>query len=66
MGWSSAVGIENRGVLALGYDEGSVVIKIGSDEPVVTLHNGKILFTKNMEIFNINLKAITYPEDSNK
>jgi hypothetical protein len=32
----------------MGYDEGAVVIKIGSDEPVVTLHNGKILFTKNM------------------
>lgn len=24
------------------------------------MHNGKILFTKNMEVFNTNLKAISY------
>jgi len=35
-------------VIGLGYDEGSVVVKIGSDEPVVDIHNGKILYAKNM------------------
>lgn len=60
MGWSCAVGEENRNVVAFGYDEGSVIIKVGSDEPVVTMHNGKILFTKNMEVFNTNLKALTF------
>ena len=28
---------ENSNVVGLGYDEGTVVIKIGSDEPVVSM-----------------------------
>lgn len=35
-------------MIGLGYDEGSVVVKIGSDELVVDIHNGKILYAKNM------------------
>lgn len=48
MGWSCAVGVENTNVLGIGFDEGSVVLKIGSDDPVVDIHNGKVLYAKNM------------------
>lgn len=45
-------------MLAIGCDEGSVVVKIGSDEPVVSINNGKIIYAKNLELFTANLKSI--------
>lgn len=35
--WSIDIGKENSNIVAIGYDEGTVVIKIGSDEPVVSM-----------------------------
>lgn len=35
--WSIDIGKENSNIIAIGYDEGTVVIKIGSDEPVVSM-----------------------------
>lgn len=55
--------VENPNVIAFGFDEGSVLVRVGSDEPVVTMHNGKILYAKNMEVYNINLKAISYQDE---
>lgn len=48
----------------MGYDEGSVVFRIGSDEPVVSLSNGKAIWAKSMEIHSANLKAVDL--ESNK
>lgn len=36
------------------------MIKIGSDDPVVSISNGKIIWTKSMEVFSANLKAVEY------
>ncbi len=35
--WSIDIGKENSNIIAFGFDEGTVVIKIGSDEPVVSM-----------------------------
>lgn len=39
-----------------------MVVKIGSDEPVVSMNSGKVVFAKNMEFYSINLKAINVNE----
>ena len=60
MAWSTCVSAEDKNVIAFGYDEGSVLIKIGSDDPVVSLSNGKIIWTKSMDVYSANLKAVDY------
>jgi coatomer subunit beta' len=35
-----------------------VVIKIGSDEPIVSMNNGKVIFAKNLDLLTCNMKAI--------
>ena len=45
-------------MIGIGYDEGSVIVKIGNDEPVVSLSNGKAIWAKSMQIYNTNLKAV--------
>eukprot|EP00742_Colponemidia_sp_Colp-10_P004148 GILJ01004426.1.p1 GENE.GILJ01004426.1~~GILJ01004426.1.p1 ORF type:complete len:1009 (-),score=201.47 GILJ01004426.1:141-2768(-) len=41
--------------VALGYDEGTIVIKIGNDEPVASMSAGKIIWAKHSEIQTGNL-----------
>jgi coatomer subunit beta' len=48
--------------MAFGFDEGTVVVKIGSDEPIVSMNSGKVVYAKNMEFFAHNLKAINTAE----
>jgi hypothetical protein len=35
--WGIDIGKENSNILAFGFDEGTVVIKVGSDEPLVSM-----------------------------
>jgi coatomer subunit beta' len=44
--------------IALGYDEGTVVIKLGSDEPVVSYCGGKLIWAKGVDIQTVNLKQL--------
>lgn len=45
--------------IALGYDEGSIIIKLGREEPAISMDcNGKIIWAKHSEIQQANLKAI--------
>lgn len=44
----------------MGFDEGSVLVKLGSDDPVVSISNGKVIWTKSMEVYAANLKAVDY------
>lgn len=45
--------------LAIGYDEGTVVIELGSDEPVASMDgSGKIVWAKNNEIQTTNLRGL--------
>ena len=48
MGWACGVSTENLNVVSFGFDEGSVVLRIGSDEPVISLSNGKAIWAKTM------------------
>ncbi|XP_022090255.1 coatomer subunit beta'-like [Acanthaster planci] len=45
--------------IALGYDEGSIIIKLGREEPAMSMDSsGKILWAKHAEIQQANLKTM--------
>jgi len=45
--------------VALGYDEGSIMIKLGREEPAMSMDvNGKIVWSKHSEIQQANIKAL--------
>ncbi|RNA36252.1 coatomer subunit beta [Brachionus plicatilis] len=49
--------------VAIGYDEGSVMIKLGREEPAISMDSsGKIIWAKHSEIQQANLKAMTDQE----
>lgn len=49
--------------VALGYDEGSIMIKLGREEPAMSMDNsGKIIWAKHSEIQQANIKAIADQE----
>lgn len=46
--------------VALGYDEGSIIIKLGREEPAMSMDSsGKIIWAKHSEVQQANLKAMT-------
>lgn len=49
-------------MICFGFDDGTVAVKIGSDEPVVSMSQGKLLWTKAMEVVSANLKAVNVDE----
>lgn len=50
--------------VALGYDEGSVVVKLGREEPAMSMDNsGKIVWAKHTELQQANLKTIAAGEE---
>lgn len=44
--------------VALGFDEATVVLKIGKEAPMATFNNGKVVWVKQSEIQTVNLKLI--------
>ncbi|KAG2452965.1 hypothetical protein HYH02_002302 [Chlamydomonas schloesseri] len=45
--------------IAIGYDEGCVMLKIGRDEPVASMDSsGKIIWARHNEIQTVNIKAL--------
>ncbi|KAJ7569395.1 hypothetical protein O6H91_01G111000 [Diphasiastrum complanatum] len=45
--------------LAIGYDEGTIMIKLGREEPVASMDSsGKIIWAKHNEIQTVNIKAV--------
>eukprot|EP00002_Diphylleia_rotans_P003687 TRINITY_DN1256_c0_g1_i3.p1 TRINITY_DN1256_c0_g1~~TRINITY_DN1256_c0_g1_i3.p1 ORF type:complete len:823 (-),score=163.17 TRINITY_DN1256_c0_g1_i3:43-2511(-) len=45
--------------VAIGYDEGSVLIKLGREEPIASMdQSGKIIWSRHMEIQSANIKAV--------
>ena len=55
--WSIST-LKGSNAIALGYDEGTVVVKLGSDEPVVSFCQGKLIWAKGVDIQTVNLKAL--------
>ncbi|MCO5565035.1 hypothetical protein L7F22_018705 [Adiantum nelumboides] len=46
--------------VALGYDEGAVVVKLGKEEPSVSMDgSGKVVWAKGAEVLSANLGAMT-------
>ncbi|GAW80123.1 coatomer complex beta subunit [Plasmodium gonderi] len=62
--WSLCVK-KTKNDLCIGYDEGLVVIQIGSDKPIFTIFKNKIIYIKNTDIFIINLLNVTDNDDYN-
>ena len=45
--------------MALGYDEGTVLIKVGREEPVASMDTGgKIIWARHNEIQTVNVKSL--------
>ncbi|XP_058081538.1 coatomer subunit beta'-1-like isoform X3 [Magnolia sinica] len=45
--------------VVIGYDEGTIMIKIGREEPVASMDNsGKIILAKHNEIQTVNIKTV--------
>ncbi|XP_031415738.1 coatomer subunit beta' isoform X2 [Clupea harengus] len=52
-------GLRGSNNVALGYDEGSIIIKLGREEPAMSMDaNGKIVWAKHSEVQQANLKAM--------
>ncbi|KAJ3482906.1 hypothetical protein NLI96_g6658 [Meripilus lineatus] len=52
--------------IAVGYDEGSVIVKLGRDEPTYSMDpTGKLIYTHNNEVLSANVQTInvaSHPE----
>ncbi|KAF7269278.1 hypothetical protein GWI33_017733 [Rhynchophorus ferrugineus] len=57
--WSIAC-LKGSNNVALGYDEGSIMVKVGREEPAVSMDasGGKIIWAKHCELQQANLKAL--------
>ena len=56
--WALAATKESN-MLACGFDEGCVVVELGSDDPVASMDNtGKIVWAKNNEIKTANVRGL--------
>lgn len=57
--WTIA-GMKGTNNVALGYDEGSIIIKVGREEPAMSMDvtGGKIIWAKHSEMQQVNLKAL--------
>lgn len=43
----------------IGYDEGTIMVKLGREVPVASMDNsGKIIWAKHNEIQTVNIKSI--------
>lgn len=51
--------LRGSNTIAVGYDEGSVTVKLGREEPAVSMDSsGKILWAKHSEMQQANLKTL--------
>lgn len=54
---------KNKNDIALGYDEGAVVVKLGKEEPSVSMDvSGKVVWARNAEVLSTNLATLTDQE----
>ncbi len=50
--------------VAIGFDEGVVIIKLGRDEPTFSMDpSGKLVYTRNHTVFSGNFQTISLPSD---
>ena len=63
--WSISAVPENNAV-AFGFDEGTIVIKIGKELPLATFSNGKVVWVKQNDVSTFNLKLIAGADEGSK
>ncbi|KAF9477857.1 coatomer protein [Pholiota conissans] len=50
--------------VAVGFDDGVVVIKLGRDEPTLSMDpSGKLIYTRNHDVLSGNLQTVSAPTD---
>lgn len=50
--------MKDSNYVAIGYDEATVVIKVGNENPVVSFNNGRAVWAKQSEVQMVNLKSV--------
>ncbi|MEW5305809.1 MAG: hypothetical protein WDW36_008326 [Sanguina aurantia] len=51
--------VKGSNCLAIGYDDGAVVLKLGREEPVASMDSsGKIIWAKHNEVQTVNLRSL--------
>jgi len=63
--WSLAC-VKGSNHACLGFDEGTIVLKLGSDEPVVSMHGGKVVWARGNDIQTTNLKQAEEANEAEK
>lgn len=61
--WSLCA-LKGTNSVAIGYDEGTVMIKLGREEPIASMDSGgKIIWAKHNEIQSVNVKSLAADEE---
>lgn len=63
--WSIAAA-QDSNTLAFGFDEGTIVVKMGKDLPLASFVNGKVVQIKQKEIQTFNLKLLQGADEESK
>ena len=63
--WTLAA-LPGTNYIALGYDEGTIVIKIGKELPLATFSNGKVVWVKQNDVSTFNLKLLAGADEASK
>jgi len=51
--------LEGKNIVGIGYDNGCIVISLGSEKPLASMdHLGKLVFAKNNGFFSSNIKSL--------
>ena len=58
--------VADTNAVAFGFDEGTVVVKIGKELPLASFSNGKVVQVKQNEISTFNLKLIAGADEASK
>jgi len=63
--WSISA-IPESNYVAFGFDEGTIVVKLGNDNPLASYVNGKVVWIKKREIQTFNLKLLQGTDEESK
>lgn len=58
--------LQDSNYISLGYEEATVVIKVGKETPLATYVNGKVVFIKSNEFQTANFKLLNEFKDGEK
>ena len=62
----SITAVPDTNSVGFGFDEGTVVIKIGKELPLATFSNGKVVWVKSNLIETFNLKLLSGADEASK